>query len=227
MMMGMTRMIGPVLLAGFALGVSQAVWPVWDPGPRSASGDPPELMRVQDRGSPATTFRGRPEFPPADYLLDPSDTRQGSGARLSREGLRGPAPERPFAPPARHDPPASSRALPPSQGGSMGMRPGATTRGEEMRGEPQWPSMPGADSRSGEHQWPTAPSGRYLTHPEFHADDRARAREQPPLGDPRQADPRSRYAVPPEFAPTWERPRHQGPDTGNVGQPGRGFERPR
>ncbi len=295
MMVVMThRMIGPLVLACLALGVSQAAWPVWDP--RTVAGDSTTedraaagrhgLLHVQDRGSPGSTFRGRPEFPPADHLFEIDGTRSAPanpwphGAPWSPPGpatpsaTRGhPAPSvtpRGFAPPTASDRPPASReyGIPRSSGtparegavwgatrgdsqshsrGDPWGDPWSDSRGDpwsdnrgdpwgETRGDPRWTQPPHDDARGAEHAWPTAPSGRFLTHPEFHPDHRP-THDYPAPHAPRSGDTYGSHPGQLEFAPRWDDTHDSqwGParsEPGGFGSPtggpaGRGFERPR
>lgn len=283
------RMIGPLVLACVALGASQAVWPVWDhrtvAGDRTtedrAAGSRHGLMYVQDRGSPGSTCRGRPEFPPTDYLFEFDGTRSAPanpwphGAPWSPPGTATPPAARghpaPGFTPRGAQPPMASDRLPaareygtprssgtPSREGEAWSVPRGDSRGDprgdsrsdpwndsrggpradpwgETRGDPRW-AQPPHDARAAEHAWPTAPSGRFLTHPEFHPDDRS-TRDHPAPHPSRSGEAYGSYPGQLEFAPRWDdardpRSEFGRSETGGFGapatsQPGWGLERPR
>ena len=167
------RFIGTFTLAALAFGIGQACPAAWEQAAEAANVEGGQLLRVQDRGGPRTTFSGRPEFPPPGYLAEFEESfgerrqhESGDGTRTTLPGSLGmpPAPRPPeppeYAPRTLGAPPLGSRT---GQGTLPPRAPEATWDGREPpgrrptwaqpptapRGRPQYGEMPGAAPGAG------------------------------------------------------------------------------
>jgi hypothetical protein len=223
------RFIETFTLAALAFGIGQACPAAWEQATEAAAVEGGQLLRVQDRGGPHATFRGRPEFPPPGYLAEFEESFDERRQHESRDGIGTTLPGRPGMPPAPQ-PPKPPEYAPRTLGApAFGSRSGqgtlpprapeATGDGREPQGRrPTWAQPPATPARErpryGEMPGPTPGAG--LRRDDFPANETRRSPPSAPAGGyehqwPSTPSASGRYQTHPEFRPdTWDRSRPAG-----------------
>lgn len=155
--------IRPAGLTLLLLGASHTACPAWEQSAVPSTVEHGHLIRVQERMAPRSTFRGRPEFPPPDYLAEFDE--MGRQQHESGEQNMGRLPGPPGAP-------ATGRAMERPEyapGGRSGQYPGARPEfpGSSRPGGTPSPFPETAREPPGRRTWgqPPAPPSRGAMEP--------------------------------------------------------------